>query len=190
MKLEHRARCEVRLGELDATEITKLTRFAEHRLLAMGLNPAAGEDLTQCALARILKGLEPDQGGRVPRLVDVETKEAFANFTRGAISSLAEAMRRKREFQMPQTTWEDDRPTSIDGGCLNPARTAELADLKDAIFPRLRARAAKYLQPTISAWEEVFEHSEKIPTIRNRRDYSWEVRHLAQSIVAELGGLR
>jgi hypothetical protein len=185
----HCALCEIRLGELLPVDITNLTEFAERRLAAAGLNPASGEDVTQRALAAILRGLETDQGGRVPRLMDIESKSAFLNYIRGAISSISDAMRRKRQFRTQHEPWSDNLGLSADRTARTPAKLAEMADLKDQLFPRLRARAPKRLQRTIDAWESVFTESDRIPAPGHRR-YVGEVKALAQEIVTELGGIR
>lgn len=57
-----RAAEEARLGEIDPVRINQLTQFAERRLAAMGLPPSAGEDVTQRALAAVLRGLESGRG--------------------------------------------------------------------------------------------------------------------------------
>ena len=62
----------MRLNELTQVDIHNLTEFAECSLAVKGQNPTAGEDITQRALLAILRGLEMDQGGRMPRLVDME----------------------------------------------------------------------------------------------------------------------
>jgi hypothetical protein len=189
LSLESRTRCEVRLSELTQTDITNLTEFAERRLAVTGLNPSAGQDVTQRALSAILQGLESDQGGRVPRLVDIENKATFLNFVRGAISSIMEAMGRKREFRTEHRLWADNVPASVDGTTLSPSRNAELSDLRDQLFPRLRARAPRRLKRTIDAWEGVFTESDRIPAPGHRR-YVSEVKSLAREIISELGGIR
>ena len=187
--LESSVRCEVRLNELSAADIANLTGFAERRLAVMGLNPSAGEDATQRALVAILQGMESDQGGRTPRLVDLENKSTFLNFLRGAISSIIEAMGRKRQFRAKHTPWEDGMPPAADRVTLTPARNAELSDLREQLFPRLRARAPRRLKRTIDAWEAVFSESDRIPA-RGHRRYVREVKGLAQEILTELGGIR
>ena len=57
LSLECRAFCEARSPELSRTDIANLREFAERRLAAQGLNPAAAEDVTQRALVAILQGL-------------------------------------------------------------------------------------------------------------------------------------
>ena len=70
--------------------------------------------MTQRALLAILQGLESDQGGRVPRLVDLETKDTFLNYVRGTMSSIIEAMGRKRQFRAEHTPVLDDVMASDD----------------------------------------------------------------------------
>jgi hypothetical protein len=186
---EYRVQCDVRLGELSRTDLINLTEFAERRLSAQGLDPSAGEDVSQRALMAILRGLRTDQGGRVPRLVDLESKDAFINFIRGAISSIIEAMGRKRQLQNAHVPWRDDLAQTTPGLLPGPQEAAELNDLKDQLFPQLRARAPKRLQRTIDAWEPVFTYSDRIPAPGNR-SYVKQVQNLAQEIVTELGGIR
>jgi len=187
--VESRALCAVRLGELSQVDINNLTEFAERRLAAQGQNPTAGEDVTQRALAAILRGLESDQGGRVPRLVDLTNKDTFLNYVRGAISSIMEAMGRKRRFRAIHEPWQDGVAASSDEAALAPSRNAEFSDLRDQFFRRLRARAPQRLSRTINAWEPVFTESDRIPAKGNRHHVA-EVKDLAQEIVSELGGLR
>jgi hypothetical protein len=185
---ERRVRCELRLSELLPADLTNLMIFAERRLTASGLNPSAGEDVTQRALMAIIKGLESDQGGRVPRLVDLEDKETFLNFARGAISSSIEAMGRKLVFRTEHKLWNDEIEASP-AAPVTPAKQAELDDLKDQLFTRLRARAPKRLRRTIDAWEKVFTEADRIPAPGHRL-YVAEVKDLAKEIITELGGIR
>ncbi len=189
LSLESRALCEVRLSELTHRDITNLTEFAEHRLAANGLTPLAAEDVTQQGLAAILRGLESDQGGRVPRLVDLQDKNTFLNYVRGAISSVSEAMGRKHKLRNEYRPWRDNLAAEPDASMRTPAENAELSDLQDQLFPRLRAQAPKRLTRTINAWEPVFKESDRIPA-RGHRKYVREVKDLAQQIVTELGGVR
>lgn len=189
LSLECRARCEVRLSELSQPDIANLTEFAARRLTAFGLSQLAAEDVAQRALVAVLQGLESDRGGRTPRPVDVEEKNAFLNYLRGAISSIVEAMGRKREFRTEHDQWEDGLSPAADRSTLSPAKIAEMTDLREQLFPRLRARAPWRLKRTIDAWETVFTESDRIPAPGHRR-YVREVRNLAQVIISELGGIR
>lgn len=186
--LEHKSLCELRLNELSREDLANLTEFAERSLVAMGRNPWAGEDATQHALAAILRGLESDRGGRQPRPVDVANKDSFLNFVRGAISSTLEAMSRKRQFRIEHTGLEEDM-ASIAVATTTPATQAELDDLRDQLFLRLRDRAPQRLQRTLDAWERVFTESDRIPAPGHRL-YVGEVRDLAKEVVSELGGIR
>jgi len=188
MGLESRVLCEVRLGELTEKDIANLTEFARHRLAAQGLTGSAADDATQRALVAILRGLESDQGGRMPRPVDVENKNMFLNYVRGAISSVSEAMGRHEKVRSKHQPELEALTPSQDESVLTPDTKAELCDLQDQLFPRLRAQAPRRLQPTIDAWEAVFLESDRIPA-RGHRKYVGEVRHLAKRIVAELGGI-
>ncbi len=164
----HRALCEVRLGELSPVDITNLTKFAERRLVAMGLNPATGADVCQQGLAAILRGLESDQGGRMPRLVDLENKDTFLNFVRGVVSSAVFSMSRKQRFKPVVEPWNDNSGMTARETPNLPSKLAELNDLKDLLFPRLRARAPSRLKRTIDAWESVFTESDRIPAPGHR----------------------
>lgn len=186
---EFRGRCDERLNELSQSDLVNLTEFAECRLAALGLNPTAGEDVSQRALMAILQGLRTDQGGRVPRLVDLESKQAFLNFIRGAISSIVESMARKPESRNAYTTLQSELAERIAGPLPSPQETAELNDIKRQLFPQLRARAPQRLQRTIDAWESVFTESDRIPA-PGHRSYVTEVRNLAKEIMSELGGIR
>jgi hypothetical protein len=174
------------LSELSHADITNLTEFAEHRLAAQGVNPSAGDDVTQRALAAILKGLESDQGGRVPRLVDLEDKSTFLNYVRGAISSISEAVGRKQKVSNKYRPL-DEAASSHDEAMRTPAENAEISDLQDQLFPRLRTKAPRRLKRTIDAWESVFKESDRIPAPGPLK-YVGEVKGLARQIITELGG--
>ena len=179
--------CKARLGEITDADIAALTEFAERRLVEIGVPPSCGEDVTQRALYAVLPGLEKDQGGRKPRLVDVNDKTAFLNYLRGIVSSLLYSMTRTRGFRITQQ-WDDSVP-SPDAGRPSPTNEAALRDLSEQLFRRLRARAPRRLLPTINAWEAVFLSSDRIPA-RGHRKYVREVKKLAQEVLSELGGLR
>lgn len=185
---EFRIRCDLRLGELVQSDLVNLAQFAECRLAAQGLNPSAGEDVSQRALMAIMRGLRTDQGGRVPRLVDMENKEAFLNFIRGAISSIIHSMTCKREARTTHTPL-DTLAYAIADARPNPEKAVELNDLKARLFPQLRTRAPQRLRRTIDAWEPIFTESDRIPAA-GHRSYVKEVQHLAKEIVSELGGIR
>jgi hypothetical protein len=187
LSVGHRALCEARLCELNKVDMNNLTEFAERRLAAAGLNPAAGEDVIQRAMVAILQGLESDQGGRVPRLMDIENQSAFLNYSRGVISSIIEAMGRKRELRAVHEPLEDS-VIPAHRSPVSPAELAELSDLKSELFSRLRIRAPQRLQRTLDAWESVFTESDRIPAPGHRK-YIREVKELAQTIIAEIGGL-
>ena len=183
------ARCEARLREFTAADSADLTEFAECRLIVHGISPCNGEDVTQRALQLVLQGLETDQGGRRPRLVDLDNKSAFLNYLRGIISSLVYAMTHKSGFGAECMLREDDEETAAlmnDGGA--SAQDAEWNDLRDQLFPRLRAQAPKHLLPAIDAWEAVFIQSDRIPAPKKRK-YAWEIRNLAQKVLSEVDGL-
>ena len=184
---EYKALCEARLGEITEADCASLTEFAECRLVAAGGPPAWGEDVTQRAFQKVLIGVETDQGGRKPRLVDINDKPAFLNYMRGVISSLVYSMTRKRRFHVGNEQW-DDNIASPEADPDSPANQAGLRDLGELLFPRLRSRAPRRLLPTIAAWESVFLESDRIPA-RGHRKYVREVRDLTQKVLLELGGL-
>lgn len=183
---ETAALCEIRLGEITPADNAALTEFAECRLARVGISTSYGEDVTQRAFQAVLRGLETDQGGRKPRLVDINDKPAFLNYMRGVISSLVYAMTQKEGFR---ATHFDENANTPNMPHQSPAKQAELSDLGQQMFPLLRARAPRRLTRTIDAWEPVFAESDRIPA-RGHRKYVGEVRKLAQEILRELGGLR
>lgn len=180
--------CELRLGEITRADTASLTEFAECRLAALGGSPSGAADVAQRAFLVVLKGLEMDQGGRKPRLVDVQDKPAFMNYLRGVVSSIAEAMTRRRRLIVKQKQWDDNQPCPERSG-ESPSQGAEMSDLEHKLFERLRERAPQRLMPTIDQWETIFRHSDRIPAVCGRRKYVSEVRHLAREILSELGGL-
>ena len=185
---ELQALCEVRLDELTMADCAELTDFAECRLVAGHATPTLGDDMTHRALEQVLLGLETDQGGRRPRLVDLKDKPAFLNYLRGVISSLIFGMTSKKGYGANCTLRDDDviAKPQHDGGL--SAKDAELNDLRDQLFSRLRARAPKRLFPTIDAWETVFTQSDRIPA-PGQRSYVQEIRTLVREVLSEIGGL-
>ena len=186
---EYKALCEARLGEITEADCADLTDFAERRLVAAGAPPSCGEDVTHRAFHAVLMGLETDQGGRKPRLVDINDKPAFLNYLRGIISSLVYAMTRKRRhYHVKHEKWDDNIavPNAV---AHSPAKEAALRDLGEQLFPRLRSQAPRRLLPTIAAWESVFLESDRIPA-RGHRKYVREVRDLAKRVLTELGDPR
>jgi hypothetical protein len=179
-------RCESYLNEITRQDIDNLTEFAECRLASLGLSPCSGEDIVQRAFQSVLRGLEMDQGGRRPRPVDVENKDSFLNYLRGAVSSKAEAATRRRELRHVHESYEESQGELDGGETHTPAQDAELADLSQELFERLRERAPARLHETIDAWEAVCLHSDRIPTVNGRRRHAGEVRQLAQSVLLEL----
>lgn len=180
--------CELRLGEITPADIATLTRFAACRLASFGASPSGGEDVAQRAFLAVLQGLETDQGGRRPRLVDVADEPSFENYLRGIVNSIAEGMTRTRKFGAQQTEWNDNLPCERPEA-QSPSRDAQLSDLEGQLFQRLRERAPRRLIPTIDGWRSVFPYSDQIPSIRGRRKYVAQVRELAGTILSELGGL-
>jgi DNA-directed RNA polymerase specialized sigma24 family protein len=178
--------CEALLQQITEQDIANLTEFAECRLVALGLSPASAEDVVQRAFESILRGLESDQGGRRPRLVDVVNKEAFLNYLRGAVSSKAEAATRRRELRHVHEPYEESLGESGSGAADSPVMAAEFGDLAQELFARLRQRAPARLKETIDAWESVYWDTDRIPTVNGQRRQAGEVRQLAQSVMLEL----
>ena len=179
------ALCRVRLAEITEADTNALTQFAECRLVAVGAPPSCGEDVTQRAFQALLMGLETDRGGRRPRLVDINNKPDFLNYMRGIISSLVYSMTRTTWFRVEaQIAGRDSDLPDLEKP--TPAEHAELRDLGDELFPRLRARAPRRLLPTIEAWKDVFLESDRIPS-QGQRKYAHEVRVLARKILKEVG---
>ena len=183
--LDYRSLCEARLSEITKADCAALTEFAECRLVATGAPPSCGEDVTQRAFHAVLLGLETDQGGRKPRLVDIGDKPTFLNYMRGVISSLVYAMTRQRRFRVNHEEW-DDNIAAPNAGAHSPAEQAAFRYLGEQLFPRLRSQAPRRLLPTIAAWESVFLESDRIPA-RGHRKYVREVRDLAKRALSELG---
>jgi hypothetical protein len=136
--------CETRLDEITEADSANLTEFAECRLVTLGVSPSYGEDMTQRAFQQVLQGLETDQGGRRPCLEDLVDKPAFLNYLRGVISSLIYVMTSKCGFRTTHKAWEDEMLTPSGGGA-SPAKEAELNDIRDQLFRRLRAHAPSSL---------------------------------------------
>ena len=113
----------------------------------------------------------------MPRPVDLESKGAFLNFIRGAISSISEAMGRKQKLRTEYRPWKDDLASPPDQSMRTPAENAELSDLQSQLFPLLRSQAPRRLKRTIDAWEAVFHESYRIPA-RGHRRYVSEVKAL------------
>lgn len=180
--------CETRLAEITDEDSAALLQFAECRLVEHGASLSYAEDITQRAFEAVLVGLHTTQRGRKPRMRDVVNKGAFLNYMRGVVSSLLFALIRKKEFCTAWKEWYDNARTTI-GTEQSPAHQAELEDLRNQLFPRLRSRAPRRLLRTINAWERVFLHSDRIPAPGHRR-YVREVRTLAQEVMLELGAMR
>lgn len=178
-----------RLDELDGQDITTLTRFAEYKLVVIGLPVSFGEDLAAQALAFCVRGLESDQAeSRRPRLEDLESKQTLLAWLRGVIASLVESMSSQRQYRAEHLTW--DEALGVEQTEPTPAQAAELSDLQQALFVQLRERSPRMHQPTIDAWEQVFASTAYVPDVNGRRKYVHMVRKLAREVVSELGGIR
>jgi hypothetical protein len=179
---------QARLAEITADDRAALLQFAECLLVERGISTSYGDDITQRAFEAVLVGLQNLEGGRKPRLVNVASKQAFLNYMRGIVASLVYALTQKKEIRRWHQPWSDNMaPTRSEQ--LTPANQAELQDLREQLFPRMRARAPRRLLRTIDAWEAVFLQSESIPA-RGHRRYVREVRALAQEVLAELNTVR
>jgi hypothetical protein len=180
--------CETRLDEITKADSANLTEFAECRLVALGVSPSHGEDMSQRAFQQVLQGLETDQGGRRPCLEDLVDKPAFLNYLRGVISSLIYGMTSKCGFRTTHKAWEDEMLTPSGGGP-SPAKEAELNDIRDQLFRGLRAHAPRRWLRSINEWEPVFVYSDRIPS-RGHRKYAREIKRRARKVLSDLGGIR
>lgn len=184
-----------RLSELAENSIP-LQKFAEGRLARLPMDSALAEDLVQRAFLSVIMGLETNQG-RKPNAHEVASPEAFLNYMKGVVTSLLDGMLRQREFHcfhLPLEEEDNDLGKSDWGmelGAPEAVRSqAHLADLKQQLFPRLRSQAHWTLWPTIDAWEQCFEFSDRVPDVAGRhRKYVMEVRKLAAAIIEDLGGI-
>jgi hypothetical protein len=126
----------------------------------------------------------------------VVDKPAFLNYVRGIIASIVNGMLRKSGFGAERMLKldDDDHDDDEDGhesedDAGRSDKYIELADLRDQLFPRLRAIAPKRLLRAINAWESIFTDTDRIPPIGARK-YVRQIRDLAQKVLLELGGLR
>ena len=180
--------CELRLNEITDADCASLEEFAECRLVPMRISPSYGQDVTQLAFQQVLQGLETDQGGRKPRLEDLFSKPAFLNYLRGVISSIIHGMTTKGGFRTAHKPWDDEMLTP-DGGGVSPAMDAELNDLRDQLFRRLRAHAPRRWLRSIDEWESVFAYCDRIPS-KGHRKYAGEIKRQARKVISDLGGIR
>jgi DNA-directed RNA polymerase specialized sigma24 family protein len=193
---EQASQIQQRLSSLAENDCTKLRQFAERRLARLGASTSLAEDVVQRAFQTVLIGLESADEGRRPAPKDVATPENFEKYMFSVIASVCDAMLRKREFQcihLPIREEREDLGEHERGVAIASPESvrvqAHVADLKQTLFPLLRSRAHWTLIPTIAAWEDVFEHSDRIPAAGRHRKYVGEVRKLAAEIVNDLGGL-
>jgi hypothetical protein len=192
---EQASQIEMRLSRL-AENNSRLRQFAEGRFARLGATTALGEDAVQRAFQSVLQGLESLDEGRRPSPKDVATSENFEKYMYSVIASVCDAMSRQREFRCIHVPIREEREDNLGeherGVAIaspeNVRSEAQMADLKQTLFPLLRAQAHWTLRPTIDAWEEVFCESDRIPAAGHRK-YVGQVRQLAQKIVNDLGGL-
>jgi hypothetical protein len=182
------AKCEIRMAEVTGADRSALLHFAECRLMQMGVQSSYGEDVTQRAFEVVMLGLRLKDSGRKPRMQDVTDMPAFLNYMRGVISSLLYALTKNKEFRASHNL-SVSLTTVPANECYSPAQQAELTDLRDELFLRLRSRAPLRLHKTIDAWEAVFIHSDRIPE-PGLRKYSRELRMLAKEVFVELNTIQ
>ena len=170
-----------RVDSITPEMLRRLTDFAYCRLIANELPTSFAEDLPQVAVHSLLNN------NRNPRPEDLATDEAFENYLRGIISSKAEAMRHRTKFEpLPEFEKPElhkDLAISTD----DPASNVAEAELKAILFRELRKWASPRHLPTIAEWEKVYDHSDRIPAIKGRRKYVFEIRHQAQKILLDFG---
>jgi hypothetical protein len=116
-------------------------------LVHFGLPSNRDEDLYQQALYVVLKGIA-GQGGRNPGQEDVETKDAFRNYIRGVINSIAEGWARTHH-----RNGHSSLDLIQDIVAATESAQVEYQDLIVQLFTRLRQRAPARLLPTIDVWE-------------------------------------
>jgi len=180
--------CEIRLNEITKADYASLEEFAECRFVTLRVSPSYAEEVTQGAFQQVLQGLETDQGGRKPRLEDLFSKPAFLNYLRGVITSIIYGMVTKCGFRMAHKAWHDEILTPGGGG-VSPAKDAELNDLRDQLFRRLRAHAPRRWLRSIDEWESVFAYCDRIPS-KGHRKYAGEIKRQARKVISDLGGIR
>lgn len=111
--------------------------------------------------------------------------QTFANYLRGAICSIVDAMSRRRDCRNSEP-FREDRPPGRDRVRPSPAAEAEISNIREELFVRLRSQAPPRLRPTIDAWEAEWPHSDRVPNVNGQRKYAHEVRKIARSILHDL----
>jgi hypothetical protein len=173
--------CEDLLQSITTKELAKLTRFAERRLTHFGANIEDANDLFQQAIYAILHGIN-GRGGRIPRPTDLANRDAFQNYLRGAISSIAEGWSRIHHRVAKRTSSLTTLEPVLFGSA-NTGDNVEFADLIAQLFSQLRKRAQPHLLPTIDAWEKAPDGC--IPCVTSHK-HVYCVRRLAQQIAVRL----
>jgi hypothetical protein len=172
----------VLLESLTKDERTQLISFAKGRLAHFGIPTIRDEDLYQqsvCAVLRGIQGSKERKSGRNPRPQDTASKEAFIQYLRGVINSIAEGWARI-EYRNPHCSLDVVQaviaaPKDVE---------ADFREMKAMIFSRMRTAAHARLIPTIDAWEQAPDG--RIPCVTSRK-HVFAVRKLSQKIARDLG---
>lgn len=91
-------------------------------------------------------------------------------------------MRRTTTFEpLPEfDTWGTNEDENSDG-------RAQRSDRKAFLFQRLRKWASPRHLPIIEAWEKVYDHTDRIPTMNGSRKSAHEIRLQARIIFEAMG---
>ena len=166
------------LNALTADERNHLVFFAQQRLAFFGLPTDLSDDLYQQSTVGVISGT------RHPRAQDLASQDAFLNYMRGVINSVAEGWSRKECSVTKEYRSNHCSLDVIQDMVAKPEADPQgFKDLRETLFRRLRAEAPARLLPTIDAWEQCPD--DRIPCITNRK-HVYLVRQLAQKIAREL----
>jgi len=166
------------LNALTADERNQLVFFAQRRLAFFGLPTELSEDLYQQSTIGVIGGT------RHPREQDLASQEAFLNYMRGIINSVAEGWSR-RECSVTKEYRSNHCSLDViqDMVAKPDADPQGFKDLRETLFRRLREEAPARLLPTIDAWEQCPD--DRIPCVTGRK-HVYLVRQLAQKIARKL----
>ena len=78
-------------------------------------------------------------------------------------------MSSSRQFRAPHLTWDDAVALGEPAAEQSPVEEAELSELAQTLFGRLRERSPRLHQSTIDAWQQVYPHADRVPSVKNRR---------------------
>jgi hypothetical protein len=172
--------CQARIDAITEAEYRSLWRFADDRLTCIGLPPTDALDMVNQAIYLVEQGML-NGDGRKPTRKDVVSEKAFHDYMTGTINSLinAESRKRKHRGTLTDAEWENLQGKS-ELACEQACRN----DIKAQLFVKLRQEAAPHLHPTIDAYEQIFDHCDRIPTVNGKRKYAHEVRRMARKIVS------